>query len=107
MPDPLICVTVTGRTTEELRRARDLAAPADLVELRLDGVERPDVSGAIEGRLRPVIVTCRPEWEGGAFSGCEEDRRRVLCDAVAAGAEFVDVEARAAFAHAPIRRRRA
>ena len=62
-----ICVTVTGRTMEEIRRRRDSAAGADLVEIRLDGVDRPDAAGAIEGRLRPVIVTCRPRWEGGAI----------------------------------------
>ena len=87
-----LCVTVTGSTMEELRRARDAASRADLVEVRLDGVDRPDGAGAIEGRLRPVIVTCRPEWEGGRFRGSEEERRRILQDAIAAGAEFVDLE---------------
>ena len=101
-----LCVTVTGRTMEELRRARDAAAGADLVEVRLDGVDRPDAAGAIEGRLRPVIVTCRPRWEGGRFEGAEEERRRILTDAVAAGAEFVDVELTAAFAADIVRRRR-
>ena len=93
---------------EELRRARDAAstAGADLVELRLDAVERPDVAGALEGRRRPVIVTCRAAWEGGAFGGSEEERRRILADATDAGAEYVDVEARAPFVSELIRRRR-
>lgn len=103
---PLLCVTVTGRTMEELRRGRDAAAGADLVELRLDGVDRPDVAGALEGRHRPVIVTCRPRWEGGAFDGSEEERERLLVDALAGGAEFVDVEARAEFVPAIMRQRR-
>jgi 3-dehydroquinate dehydratase / shikimate dehydrogenase len=97
MNDPLVCVAVTGRTTEELRRARDAAEGADIVELRLDTVERPDPAGALEGRRLPVIATCRAEWEGGFFRGSEEERRTVLERAIAAGAEFVDVEARAAF----------
>ena len=91
---------------DEVRRARDAAAGADLVEVRLDGVDRPDVAGALEGRLRPVIVTCRPRWEGGAFDGPEEARRRILTEAIAAGAEFVDVELRAEFAADVIRLRR-
>ncbi len=91
---------------EELRRARDAAAFADMVELRLDTVDRPDAVGAIEGRRRPVVVTCRPEWEGGHFRGSEEERERLLSDAQAAGAEFVDVEARAPFVSAITRRRR-
>ena len=106
MREPQLCVTVTGRTMEDLRRARDAAAGADLVEVRLDGVDRPDAAGALEGRLRPVIVTCRPLWEGGAFDGTEEDRRQILHDALAAGAEFVDVEMRAAFAQELVRLRR-
>lgn len=90
-----LCVTVTGRTMDEVRRARDGAAGADIIEVRLDGVEDPDPAAALEGRLRPVIVTCRPRWEGGAFDGSEEERRRLLLAASAAGAEFVDVELRA------------
>ena len=91
---------------DEVRRARDAAHGADLVEVRLDGVERPDVAAVLDGRLRPVIVTCRPRWEGGAFDGSEEDRRRILTDAVALGAEFVDVEMRAEFASEILRLRR-
>ena len=106
MTQPLLCATVTGRTTEELRRARDAAQAADLVELRLDTMDRPDAIGAIEGRRRPVIVTCRPVWEGGFFRGSEEERERILAEAQAAGAEFVDVEARAEFAATLARRRR-
>jgi 3-dehydroquinate dehydratase / shikimate dehydrogenase len=94
---PLLCVTVTAPTTAELRRRRDAVVDADLVELRLDSVRDPDVAGALAGRTRPVVVTCRPQWEGGAFSGAEDDRHRLLRDALAAGAEYVDVEWRAGF----------
>ncbi len=106
MRDPLVCVTVTGRTMDEVRRARDAAAHADLVEVRLDGVDQPDAAGAVAGRHRPVIVTCRAAWEGGAFQGSEEARERILTDAQSAGAEYIDVEARAAFAPAIVGRRR-
>ena len=60
----------------DLRRARDCVQDADLVELRLDGVTDVDVAGALAGRTRPVVVTCRPKWEGGRFDGPEETRRR-------------------------------
>ena len=106
MRESLLCVTVTGRTMDELRRARDAASNADLVEVRLDSVDRPDVAGALDGRLRPVIITCRPAWEHGGFTGAEEDRRRILFEALAAGAEFVDVEAQAGFVSDLIRGRR-
>jgi len=94
---PLLCVTVTAETMAEMRRRRDAVADADLIELRLDAARDPDAAGALEGRRRPVVVTCRPRWDGGAFDGSEEERHRILADAVARGAEYVDVEWRAGF----------
>lgn len=89
--------TVTGRTMAELIAARDDATTGDMVELRLDGVQGLDIAAALHGRSRPVIVTCRPRWEGGAFEGSEGERRSLLAQALAGGAEFVDVEWRAGF----------
>jgi 3-dehydroquinate dehydratase/shikimate dehydrogenase len=100
-----VCVAVTGRTMTEIRARRDAVEGADLVEMRLDTVDRPDAAGALEGRRTPVIVTCRAQWEGGYFTGAEEERRRILEEALALGADFVDVEARAAFAAEMIRAR--
>jgi 3-dehydroquinate dehydratase/shikimate dehydrogenase len=70
---------------------------ADLVELRLDSVSDPDVAGALADRRRPVIITCRPVWEGGRFQGSEDERRRILAEALSRGAEYVDIESRAGF----------
>jgi 3-dehydroquinate dehydratase/shikimate dehydrogenase len=97
MTRPLVCVTVAAPTMADLRARRDSVAGADLVELRLDTVGDPDVAGALEGRSTPVVVTCRPRWEGGQFRGSEEERRRLLGDALALGADYVDVEWRASF----------
>jgi len=88
----LLCETVTGETMDQLLAARDAAGNADMVELRLDGVQDLDVDRALNGRRGPVIVTCRPAWEGGRFAGGEQDRRAVLAHALAAGADYVDVE---------------
>ena len=88
----LIVETVTATRMADLRRARDNARHADLVELRLDGVTDVDVAGALAGRARPVVVTCRPRWEGGQFDGDEAARLRLLAEAIRLGAEFVDVE---------------
>lgn len=90
---------MTAPTTADLRRARDAVRGADLVELRLDGVQDVDVDGALEGRRCPVVVTCRPAWEGGAFAGSEEERLRLLQRAVHLGADYVDVEWLAASRH--------
>jgi 3-dehydroquinate dehydratase / shikimate dehydrogenase len=91
MSSSLLCETVTARSTADLRAARD-AAVADMVELRLDGVGDLDVGGALADRSKPVLVTCRPEWEGGQFTGSEEERHRILAQALDHGADFVDVE---------------
>ncbi len=90
----LVCETVTAGTMEAMRQARD-ASPADIVELRLDAVARPDVAGALEGRRGPVIVTCRAAAEGGTFRGSESERLQLLAQAISLGAEYVDVEWRA------------
>jgi 3-dehydroquinate dehydratase/shikimate dehydrogenase len=97
MSKPQLCVTVTAATTAELRKERDAVADADLVELRVDSVSDPSAAGALEGRRRPVILTCRAAWEGGGFKGSEEERKRILAEALALGAEYVDVEWRAHF----------
>jgi 3-dehydroquinate dehydratase/shikimate dehydrogenase len=87
-----LCATVTAGTTAELRRQRDLVTDADLVELRLDMVRDPSAAAALAGRRRPVIVTCRSKGQGGHFAGSEEERRAVLSEALALGAEYVDLE---------------
>jgi 3-dehydroquinate dehydratase / shikimate dehydrogenase len=97
MSKPSVCVTVTAPTTAELRQRRDSVTDADLIELRLDSVSDPNAAGALAGRRTPVIVTCRPVWEGGQFSGSEQERRQILSDALALGAEYVDIEWRADF----------
>lgn len=87
-----LCVTVTADTTADLRARREQVEDADLIELRLDTVRDPSAAGALAGRRRPVIVTCRPAHAGGWFRGSEEERHAILRDALALGAEFVDVE---------------
>src|SRR4051812_6642807 len=88
-----LCVTVTGKNVDAIRAARGAAEPdADLVELRVDSMTRPDPEAALAGRQRPAIVTCRPRREGGLFEGSEEERLGILGRAHAAGAEFIDIE---------------
>ena len=105
MANSRVCVAVTGPTMNDIRSSRDAVTGADLVEMRLDTVDRPDVAGALEGRRCPVIVTCRAAWEGGHFTGSEDERRRILEQALEQGAEYVDLEARAAFTPEMIRTR--
>lgn len=94
-----LCIVALATTLDDLRRQRDAAADADLVELRLDALPpgELDVAGALQGRRTPAIVTCRARWEGGHFTGSEAERRQVLVRALELGAEYVDVEWQAGF----------
>jgi 3-dehydroquinate dehydratase / shikimate dehydrogenase len=76
-----------------------LAGGAEMLELRTDYIE-----GLTAGRVRtflggvrrmgkaPVIVTCRDRREGGAIDYPESLRLDVLLEAIAAGADFIDLE---------------
>ncbi|HSL23407.1 MAG TPA: type I 3-dehydroquinate dehydratase [Vicinamibacterales bacterium] len=98
MTRSLVCATVSAPTLDALVAERRRVEPlADLVELRLDGLRTIDVREAIGGSTRPVVVTCRPRSEGGRFDGSEEERHRILSDAVSSEADYVDIEWRAGF----------
>ncbi len=87
-----LCAVVTARTMAELRTRRDQVEGADIVELRLDTVDDPSAAAALAGRKMPVIITCRHRSQGGHFKGSEDERRSILSDALALGAEYVDLE---------------
>jgi 3-dehydroquinate dehydratase/shikimate dehydrogenase len=92
-----IVEAVAAASPDAMRRQRD-ASRADLVELRLDLLDRPDADAALAGRTRPVIATCRAAWEGGGFRGSEAERLAILARALELGADFVDLEWKAAAA---------
>lgn len=87
----MICVSI-GNVSSDQARVNMPALGADLVELRLDLIEGADLKVLLGGERPPVIVTNRPEREGGKFTGSEEERLRVLEQAMELGAEYVDVE---------------
>ena len=99
MSSPLLVVTVAAATTADLRARLDAVKGADLVELRVDHLADADMPALLAGRRTPVVVTCRARWEGGMFEGSELERRALLKNALELGAEFVDVEFSADFAH--------
>ncbi len=93
----MICIPIPARTNEKMRVMMAQAAPlADLLELRVDGIPDPDLRYLLENRPRPVIVTNRPAEEGGLYAGTEERRLKILEEAAALGAEYVDIELAAA-----------
>jgi 3-dehydroquinate dehydratase/shikimate dehydrogenase len=99
MPRPLLCATVFEPDRERaLEWARRAARLADLVEIRLDPLSDPAPEPLVESAPCPVVLTCRATRDGGAFEGSEEERLALLRRAVAAGADWVDVEVDAAAA---------
>jgi 3-dehydroquinate dehydratase-1 len=90
---PKVVASVTSR--DDAREAASLGA--DLVEIRVDLVEE-DPQALVRSISReagcPIIVTIRPEFEGGKFAGSEDERLQ-LFKSLAPYAEFIDVELRA------------
>ena len=90
-----ICLSLAGEDAAALiRMAEPLVHLADLVEIRLDSMRQPDIAPFVARFALPILVTNRPQWEGGAFSGTEEERLHQLNKAMRAGAAYVDIELR-------------
>ncbi len=91
----LVVSVAAGSSSELARAARDGSRRADIVELRVDGIERPDLGALREVALelgKPLLLTCRSAREGGAFSGTEKERLALLDRAMEHGFEYLDVE---------------
>jgi 3-dehydroquinate dehydratase/shikimate dehydrogenase len=93
-----LCVSLTERRTVDLiDRMADLAATADLFEIRADLVTDLDQLTILRARPKPVIFTARPESEGGHLKDADPRRRLLLMEAGRRGFEFVDIEYRSGF----------
>lgn len=91
---PAVCGAVQGKSVREMERVVALALRkgADLVELRMDGLED---KGGWQKMLKdnlPFIFTNRPKREGGTFSGTEEERLGIILEAIEKQVPCVDVE---------------
>lgn len=93
----LICVSVAADTGESLLAATASVLPLiDVVEIRLDAMRDPCVEHCIAALGKPVLITNRPLWEGGQWSGSEEERIELLCQGLRWGARYADIELKAA-----------
>ncbi|WP_153556483.1 shikimate dehydrogenase [Roseimaritima sediminicola] len=92
----MICVSI-GRTrhTQTIAEHKHLAEQGiQLVELRLDYIGRAvDLGRLLKDRPCPVVATARRREDGGRWSRSEEERQMLLRSAIAAGVEYVDIEA--------------
>ncbi len=89
-----ICVSIAAATPAEVASAAAAAASADVIEVRLDAlasrVSIDDFAAAGNGG-RELLFTNRPPWEGGGFSGSEEERTAPLIEAAGRGF-WADIE---------------
>jgi len=90
-----ICVPIVERTLQRASRAIEEAREmADLIELRVDYLKKPELKRLLKKGGPPFIITNRRRVEGGKHRGTEEERLGVLEEAIDLGAEYVDIEVR-------------
>jgi 3-dehydroquinate dehydratase I len=93
----LICASVMAEESNDILAAvPSVASLIDVIEIRLDGLRDPRIASCIASLPKPVLVTNRPAWEGGRFTGSERERIDLLCQALQWGARYVDIELLAA-----------
>ncbi len=90
-----ICVSITAKTTREaLVKIEEGFAQADIVELRIDGIQGVNLPRLMKHAKGKVLITNRVKKEGGAFTRTEKERVTLLLEAVDLGADYVDLELR-------------
>jgi 3-dehydroquinate dehydratase type I len=93
----VLCIPICAQTTEAAVVQMEQAYPlADCLELRIDQIRDCNLEQLMQRRQpgKRILVTNRREDEGGGFPGSERERIALLQEAVALGADLVDIEAR-------------
>jgi 3-dehydroquinate dehydratase-1 len=87
-------VVASVKSLDEAKEA--VALGADVIEARVDlAAEEPQLFVENVDELdKPLIVTIRPTWEGGAFKGNDGERAHLFKKLMPA-ADYIDVELRA------------
>jgi 3-dehydroquinate dehydratase / shikimate dehydrogenase len=89
----MICIPIVGasmpKALEQITSAEKIG---DIIELRLDLIDSPDLKVLLNAVSKPVIVTNRSKLDGGQFRGGDDERLQALRDALASGANYVDIE---------------
>jgi len=86
---PIVEAAVQRARSQYLRAARK----GLWAEIRLDYLEQPDLKSLFRTHPGPVIATNRLAGQGGGrWQGAEEERRRLLQEAMELGVDFLDVE---------------
>ncbi len=96
-----ICVSLIEMNLSDLLAGANEAKSkgADLIEIRIDYLKRGyseslfDQLSILRNEVNlPIIITVRPIFEKGLFSGHENERIRLLEKALEAGFDYIDLE---------------
>ena len=80
-------------SNEEKNQRRATYSPPEYIPKPFDSVDLSQALDAFKGGIDlPVVLTCRPERQGGHFPGTEEERISVLRAAIDSGVSWVDLE---------------
>lgn len=92
----MLCLTLTGKSEQEcLQQIERSRGSIDLVEIRLDllsPVSVETVRTLVTCSGLPTILTYRRTRDGGAYDGSEKQRLSTLCQLVACGVTYIDIE---------------
>ncbi len=88
-----IAASLAFPDTQACLEALNALAPAiSMAEIRLDLLAAYDLPRLIGEAPCPLIITCRPPREGGAFNGSEAERLDILAQAMDLGCAYIDCE---------------
>lgn len=91
----MICIPIMARTQNAALMQMERSFPlADILELRIDQIRNLNLEELMSMNWGKILVTNRRRDEGGGFSGTERKRVELLKEAVALGADYVDIEVR-------------
>ena len=89
----MICIPIMAESTDiAIVKMAKAHALADVIEIRLDLMEKFDLKEIIRSATRPILVTHRSRKEGGNEAVSYETTVRCLTEAITEGADYVDVE---------------
>ena len=91
----MIAAVIAEKNVSDAIRGIKKNYDSDMIELRLDYIENlslKSIKGMLDSSKRPIIATCRKKGEGGKFNGKEDERLKILEEAIDCGAKYADIE---------------
>ena len=91
----MIAAVIAEKNVSDAIRGIKKNYDSDMIELRLDYIENlslKSIKEMLDSSKRPIIATCRKKGEGGKFNGKEDEKLKILEEAIDCGAKYADIE---------------